>query len=176
LSKQPLAIVCALAFVAGGAAAYVLEYPPRGAAGVRGVADAGADAGRAAAPADSEATEARPDALTRPEEVAPTDDARDSSPRNDDASAGPTQAGGEDEGVANPSTRVRGRAAFDGRGGERRSAARGYARASRGGVASGGRSIAGYAVGGVKKTGGGVKKAGAAIGKTFGKIGGVFHD
>jgi hypothetical protein len=36
--------------------------------------------------------------------------------------------------------------------------------------------VAGYTVGGVKKTGQGVKKAGTTIGRTFGKIGGVFND
>jgi hypothetical protein len=175
MAKHPLAIVCALAFMAGGAAALVLEYPPRGAAGVQGFAEPGADAGRGAA-VESAAAEVRAVEPVRPAETAASGDGHDFAPRPDDAGTESPRPGGAAGRAGKPSAGVKGRGSADARPGEGRRAARSYATVSGGGAASGGRSIAGHTVGGLKKTGGGVKKAGAAIGKTFGKIGGVFHD
>lgn len=174
MSKHPLAIVCALAFLVGGASAFVLEYAPRAAEGGRDITETGADVGHA--PADSEEAEARPDEPVRAEGIESSEVGHAFPPRPYDASVEPTRTGGEFARAVKPSGRVRGQGSADGRAGEGRGAARGYAKGSSGAVASGGQGIAGHAVGGIKKTGGGVKKAGAAIGKTFGKIGGVFHD
>lgn len=159
MSKQPLAIVCALAFVVGGASAFLLELPPRGFAGVQDVTERGAvvDSGAAA---ESEAAESTPEELARPEEAS----VESTQKTGEAARANKTFVGAK---VSGPS---------DGRAREGGRATRGYARVQSGGAASGGRGIAGYTVGGVKKTGGGMKKAGAAIGKTFGKVGGLFHD
>ena len=175
MSKNPLGIVFALAFVVGGASAFMLEFPPQGSAGVQDVAERGADVGRGSA-AVSEAVESPPEELVRPEESAGSDDGHDFEPRPEDASVESPQTAGEAPRAGKPFAGVKGRGSAEGRAGEGRRAARGYARVTGGGVASGGRGIADYTLGGVKKTGGGVKKAGAAIGKTFGKIGGVFRD
>lgn len=175
MSKQPLAIVCALAFVVGGASAFVLEYQPGGTAIVQGVADLGADDGRGAS-AEAEAAESQPDELVRPEEVSTSDDGHDFAPRPKDASVESAQTTGEAARAGKAFVGVKGRRSADVRGGEGRRATRAYTRVPSRGAASGGQGIAAYTVGGVKKTGGGVKKAGAAIGKTFGKIGGVFHE
>ena len=165
--KHPLAIVCALAFVVGGAAAFVLEYPPRRAAGVQDVAETGAGVSPGAA-AEPEAAGGRPAEGASPEEM--------TVPEGRGGSATVTDAGTDDTSGGQPSVVITGRESAERQAGEGRRTARGYTRISSGGAAPVGRGIAGYAAGGVKKTGVGVKRAGAAVGKTFGKIGGVFQD
>ena len=172
MSKHPLAVVCALAFVFGGAAAFVLDYPPRGAAGFQDVAEKSADIGRGVA-AETVAAEAQPARGVRPEEITASGGG-DSVPRPGDVSVEHSDMSGGEAGQ--PSGGVSNRGSADGRTVDRSRATRSYAIVSRGGAAGGGRGLAGHTVSGVKKTGAGVKKAGATIGKTFGKIGGVFHD
>lgn len=165
MSKYSLAVVCVLGLIAGGTAALALHYARQGTAEVRGVAVKSADfapeAGTEAGGAGSQIGEGG---------------------RAEDGEA--WVAGGEAEdgittsaGKARRSgTGARVRADAVGRAGDGPRAARRYAGGSGVQVASGGRGVAGHALGGVKKTGEGVKKTGAVIGKTFGKIGGVFHD
>jgi hypothetical protein len=167
LFKHPLAIVCALAFVVGGAAAFVLEYQPRRAAGVQGVAETGAGVSPGAA-AEPEAAGGRPAGGAPPEVM--------TAPEGRGDSAAVTDAGTDDTSGGQLSVVMKGRESAGRQAGEGRRTARGHTRVSSGGAAPAGRGIAGYAAGGVKKTGVGVKRAGAAVGKTFGKIGGVFHD
>lgn len=152
--RNPLAVVCALAFAAGGAAALVLTDPSGDAAAVRGVAAESAHV-VVAAPA----AEAEPPAESHAEET------------------GAAEENVETEKNARPAAFVRSRGAADRRVAEAPRAPRSYARVSGGRAAGGGGpGIAGRTFGGVKKTGAGVKKAGAAVGKTLGKIGGVFRE
>jgi len=153
--------------VFGGAAAFVLDYPPRGAAGFQDVAEKSADIGRGVA------AEAQPARGVRPEEITASGGG-DSVPRPGDVSVEHSDMSGGEAGQ--PSGGVSSRGSADGRTVDRSRATRSYAIVSRGRAAGGGRGLAGHTVSGVKKTGAGVKKAGATIGKTFGKIGGVFHD
>lgn len=161
MSKHPLAIVCALAFTVGAAAAVVLHYSTPGGAVVQGVTAERPDSVGAGGAADAEAV--------RPAEGALAEGGATTSEKE-----GGT---GVDDGEGlNTAARVRRRATAGGRAGKGPRAAPVYVGVSAGRADAGGRGVAGHAVGGVKKTGAGVKKAGAAIGKTFGKIGGVFHD
>lgn len=164
MSKQPLAVICALAFTVGGAAALVSHYTPRDAAGVRGVAEESADAAR------REAAETNP--LTgHAAEAAPADETAEG---GDDAPAAADEGGAvvdEAEGrEVEPAVKSDVRAGgVRGRADRRPKAARAHTVVSRREAAGGGRGVAGRTVRGVKR-------AGAAVGKTLGKIGGVFHD
>lgn len=161
MSKNPLAVVCALAFAVGAVAAVALHYPPRDGAVVRGVAENSADGGGPNGAASAET--GSPDKGAHAEDVATATE-----------TAGAAGVGGGEG--SKTAAAVRRRATAGARDGKGPRAAPGYVRVSGGRADTGGRGVAGHAVGGVKKTGQGVKKAGTAIGKTFGKIGGVFHD
>ena len=169
LTKNPLAVVALLAFVTGGAAAVILNYPPRRPAHFQESARKTADAARASASEN--------DAGEHAEEGATSDEFDDSAARpeelSDEAEGGVEGANlkvGKSPGVA------RGRSATNGQAAQSPRAPAAYVRVSRAQAPPAGRGVAGRTVGGVKKTGQGVKKAGAAIGKTFGKLGGVFND
>ena len=168
MSKYPIAVVCVLAFIVGGVAAVVIHHSPRSAdrvqsIGVQGAADGGAYVGHVESE-EAAAASVPAAAHTGDEERAATaDEVVDGS--GDAAGDGVRSAGG-----------VRARAATSGSAGAGTRGARGSARVSNGRARSGGPGVAGYAVGGMKKTGAGVKKTGAVIGKTFGKIGGAFHE
>ena len=172
MSKNPLAIVCALAFAVGGASAFVLEFAPRGAASVRDFAGRSADDGRGAA--DSEAAEARPAEGARPVQIAASDEGDDSATLTDGVSVEPTNADTIDAGKLSSGKRVRSSA--EGRAADGLRVSRSDARVSKGQPSPAGGGLAGRTVGGVKKTGGGVKKTGAVLGRAFGRVGGVFHD
>jgi len=169
MSKYPLAVVIALAFLAGGAAAVVYHFPPGGADSTRAAAEngdvAGSVSGPAGEPVDSQAADG---AYAVEKAVSSLPDG----PAGLDVEAGAAPAG---VAVRRPES-TRGRAVDDGRTYRRTGAARSQAKVPRAVEASGGRGLAGHALNGVKKTGEGVKKTGTAIGRTFGKIGGVFHD
>lgn len=169
LGKNRLAVVCAVAFLAGGAAAVVFTRP----AAVQAVAAGNADAGRvvsfeAGEPAggDSDGGRAEDRAVSEVSEPAPARVA---------SGAESSTTGAEGVGAANSSRRTRSRAAV-GRVDEDSRADRGYARVPAGRRSSGVNPVVGYPVGGVKKTGQGMKKAGTVVGRTFGKVGGLFHD
>ena len=151
MSKHPLAIVCALAFAVGAAAAGVLYYSPREGSAVRGVAENIPDFSGAVA-----AVAGRPDEEARAEQ-------------RETASEAEVKAevdGGEGRKTA---AGVRGRATTGGPGGKRQRAATGYVRVSAGRAETGGRGVAGHAVGGMRKTG-------SLLGRGLKKVGGVFHD
>ena len=163
MSKNPLAVVCALAFLAGGAAAGALHYRQPDSAAVNAVARTNDAAGEA-----------------RAETVPLTVEAAEGAPAEERLAAGAadeTADGAEVRDGVEDGRGVTGRRAYRRAGGlrdesdARPRAARRYTTVSRGGGGVGGvgRGVAGHTVRGVKKTG-------AAIGKTFGKIGGVFHD
>ena len=173
MSRHPLAIVCALAFVIGGASAFVLEYSPQGTAGVQRGADMGAVAGYGTA-ADFEATEARPPKGARPEEMTATDGVDDSAAQADDVSVEPANAVGVEPGRLSGGERARSFA--EKRAADRLRPSRGSTNVSTRQPSTAGGGLAGRTVGGVKKTGRGVKKTGAVLGRAFGKVGGVFHD
>ena len=176
MTKHPLAVVSLLAFLTGGAAAVVLNYPPRHPPASRQVAERHAGAGRAAAP-ETGATVPAAAAVEHAEEGTASGDFEDSA-------ATPEEAGGGAEGglreaavaVEKPSGAAKARAATNAPAAQNSQAPRPSLRVSRRETAPGGGGVAAYTVGGVKKTGQGVKKAGATIGRTFGKIGGVFND
>ena len=165
LTKHPIAVVSLLAFLVGGAAAVMLNYPPRHAVASRQVAET------PAAPAT------QPAGVESAEEGTTSDDF-------DDSAAPTEETGGEaedsfEESDAEAENRSGGvrrrRPATNVQAVQSPPAPRQYAAVSRRQSNPGGR-VAGYTVGGVKKTGQGVKKAGTTIGRTFGKIGGVFND
>ena len=163
--------MCALAFLAGAAAAVVLNYPPGSDAGAQGVT------AKTAVPQTVSAAEIET-AADRAAEGAP---AEETAPQDDgvnpaEASVRSSHADGEAGGARRRSDGVRGRATADGRSGSGSRATRSHTRGSEGRLAAGGQAVAGRTVGGVKKTGAGMKKAGTAVGRTLGKIGGVFHD
>lgn len=168
MSKYPLVIVCILGLLAGGAAALALHHARQGTAEVQGVA------------VKSEDVRDEAGAGVQAEESQTVENARAEDGELDAGGEAMDEAGGGiavPAGKAGPRTAgMRVRAEADARADNGSRAGRRYGRASGGQVASGRRGVAGYALGGVKKTGEGVKKTGAAIGKTFGKIGGVFHD
>lgn len=186
LAKHPLAVVCLLAFLIGGAAAVILNYPTRHTAAPGQVAQTPAEAGLEVEPeADAPAA---PSA-----ELGHTGEGTTSN-EFDDSAAQLEEPDGEVEedfsesaaGPENSSNGVRRRRATGEQAVQSRPAPRPYVSASRGQTNPGG-MVAGYTVGGVKKTGQGVKKvgtttgkgvkkAGTTIGRTFGKIGGVFND
>jgi hypothetical protein len=176
LTKHPLAVVVLLAFITGGAAAVILNYPPRRPAGYQESAEKAADAARGAAP-ETDASAARAAEVGHAEEGATSDEFGDPVERpeevSDEAEDGSGGAGVE---VGKPSGVARVRSGTNGDAVKSPRAPAAYVRVSRAQASPAGRGVAGRTVGGVKKTGQGVKKAGAAIGKTFGKIGGVFND
>lgn len=162
-----LAFVCALGLIAGAAGALALHYARQGPAEVQGVSDKSEDVGReSGAEAGAVESRAAEGARTEDGETWGTGgEAGDEAEERIAASAGKARR---------PVTGVRFRAEAGGPAGDGSRAARRHAGASGGG--GGGRTVAGHALGGVKKTGEGVKKTGAVIGKTFGRIGGVFHE
>jgi hypothetical protein len=187
LTKQTLVVVSLLAFLFGGAAAVVLNYPPRHPAASRQAAETPADAGRETA-SRTDASAAPAAEVVRAEEGATAGEL-------DDRAAPPEEAGvefgdrsGESAAEAeNSSNRARRRPATSGQVIQNSPAPRRYASGSGREATSGGGGVAAYTFGGVKKTGQGVKKvgtttgqgvkkAGTTIGRTFGKIGGVFND
>jgi hypothetical protein len=169
LTKNPLAVVVLLAFITGGAAAVILNYPQRRPEHFQESAHKTADAARAAASETGAGGHA--------EEGATTDEVDDSVARPEEASDEAVDGvEGADVEVGKSPAIARGRSVTNGQAVQSPRAPAAYVRASRAQASPAGRGVAGRTVGGVKKTGQGVKKAGAAIGKTFGKIGGVFND
>jgi hypothetical protein len=177
LTKHPLAVVSLLAFLVGGAAAVVLNYPQRHAVASQQVAVTPADAALLSAP-ETDASATRPAEVEHAEE-------RTTSGDFDGSAAPPEETSGEAEddfdeseaaaGNSPAGVRRRRRPAASEQAVQSPPAPRPYVSVSRRQTNPGGR-VAGYTVGGVKKTGQGVKKAGTTIGRTFGKIGGVFND
>lgn len=165
LTKNPLAAVCAVAFLLGGAAAVVLTRPASDQTTIQEYAGRDGDAGRTA-PADA-SEPARGASEGAPVEEPSASVEREPAPESAAVTAESAPTVVERE--------TRGRAAA-GRVDESSKVARGYARVPAGRQSSGGNPLVSYPVGGVKKTGEGVKKAGTTIGKTFGKVGGLFHD
>ena len=173
-AKNPLVVVCAMAFLAGGAAALVFTRPAPGPASVHTVAAPAADAGSAVPARAVESAEGGSEGA-RVEEAAMSESAEPES-ESTDVGDEPSPTGVEGVEAAKTSGRTAGRAAAQRQAVESTRASRGYSRVSAGRQSSGRGGVIGYPVGGVKKTGEGVKKAGTAVGKTFGKVGGIFHE
>jgi len=167
-AKNPLVVVCAIAFLAGGAAALVFTRPAPGPASVHTVAAPAADAGSAES-AEEGSEGARVEEAAMPEGTEPESESTDVGDE-------PSPTGVEGVEAAKTSGRTAGRAAAQRQAVESTRSSRGYSRVSAGRQSSGRGGVIGYPVGGVKKTGEGVKKAGTAVGKTFGKVGGIFHE
>lgn len=173
MTKNPLAVVGLLAFIFGGAAAVMLYYPPRHAVVSQQFAETPAD------PAPEDAPAARPAEVADAEEETTSEDFDDPAVTSEgglsetgaEAEDGSSESDAEAEKSSNG---VRRRQSAVAQTVQSAPAPRPYVRVSRRGTNPGAR-VAGYTVGGVKKTGQGVKKAGTAIGRTFGKIGGVFN-
>jgi hypothetical protein len=114
VSKHPLAVVCTLAFLAGGAAAVVLNYPPRDTVGVRAVAE------KTAAPRPTPAAEtgtAAEIAAEGPhvEGRAVSTDVGNSASRPGDVGVEPSHTEGDVGEAAKPPGGLRDRAAAGGR-------------------------------------------------------------
>lgn len=173
--KNPLVVVCALAFLVGGAAAVVFTRPAFGPAAVHSAASSNTDAGHAvpedaAESAEGDSEGARDEEAAVPEENKPTSE-------SGVVGAEPSRTGIDVVAAEKSARGSKGRAAAAaGQTDQESRAARGYARATAGRQPSGGKGVVGYPVTGVKKTGEGVKKAGTTIGKTFGKLGGLFNE